>query len=591
MDPLENLMGWNVDQTSKVLRRELLTVLKQYHISPEQWQVMFHLWFSGSSLHQTEIASLTLQDKPSVSRIVARLEHKGWIRKETDSNDVRATVIYPTELSLQFKHVIPHQIKQHFQKILKNWSSSENHSLILLLKKLRKICDVLPDQSAQNFSSASQLNDEELVERIQESASANGLFIKKQDGHSVIAPISLDPYKISTEHFEHIQEVTLIYNELMMKVAHQFSWLQKVISKVAQVDDFTKNLLQIAQKQQNQKRLLIGRNDFLFSQNGMPKQVEYNTVSSSFLCLAQKIYSTHQNSYCQTSLHSKLFPNHSMYEVSQIITNLLCAYPNSIALMVVQTNELNIFDQFGLLHELRFHGIFMKRVTFEQLFEHAKVVEGRLYYQNHQVSLVYWRTGYSPDDYTSTQEWDMRMLLESADVFHCPDAALQLAGMKCIQQELTNPDSLQLFLNLQQIEKLTSCYVALQKWDQEIAQKVLQNPDEYVLKPQREGGGHNFFGKDIVKAVQSFSQQELEAYIVMEYIHAQEHDARLWIDGNLDREKCITEVGIYGGAIWKNGQMQKNTTLGYLARTKLASENEGGVCAGYACLNSLHSSF
>ncbi len=589
MYPLKHLIGWNVEHTSKILRRELLTVLKQYGISPEQWQVMFHLWFSGSSLHQKDLALLTSQGKSSISRIILKLERKGWIHKETDPDDVRATVIYPTDLSLQFKHVISHQVSQHFEKILKNWSSVENQSLILLLKKLRQLCLDLPEH--QILAPDSKLSSEELADRIKESASAHGLFVRQQDDVPIIAPLSLDPYPITKEHFDQIQEATLIYNELMMKVSHQFSWLETVASNVAEADDFTKNLLEIAREQQNHKRLLIGRNDFLFPHNESPKQVEYNTISSSFLSLAQKVFVTHQNSDFQNSLHSKLIPNDSLHEASQLIKNVLCSCPNSIALMVVQPNELNVFDQFGLLHELRVHRILMKRVTFEDLFQHAKVVGKELYYQDSLVSLVYWRTGYRPEDYASYQAWEMRMLMERADTFHCPDATLQLAGMKSVQQELTNPEALQLFLNSQQIQKLKKCYVALRKWGKDIAQQVLQNPDGYVLKPQREGGGNNFFGQEIVKAVSSFSQKELEAHIVMEYIPAQRHDARLLVNESLTCEKCVTEVGIYGGAVWQDGKIQKNTNLGYLARTKLASENEGGVCAGYACLNSLYSSF
>ena len=30
--------------------------------------------------------------------------------------------------------------------------------------------------------------------------------------------------------------------------------------------------------------------------------------------------------------------------------------------------------------------------------------------------------------------------------------------------------------------------------DEAIIKKASSNPDEFVLKPQREGGGHNFYG-------------------------------------------------------------------------------------------------
>lgn len=35
------------------------------------------------------------------------------------------------------------------------------------------------------------------------------------------------------------------------------------------------------------------------------------------------------------------------------------------------------------------------------------------------------------------------------------------------------------------------------KFDQEFLDKILNNVENYVLKPQREGGGNNIYGNDI----------------------------------------------------------------------------------------------
>ena len=49
----------------------------------------------------------------------------------------------------------------------------------------------------------------------------------------------------------------------------------------------------------------------------------------------------------------------------------------------------------------------------------------------------------------------------------------------------------------------------------------------------------------------------------------------------------MSEVGRYGICFADNGVLESNKDAGYLVRTKAETINEGGVCAGFACLNSL----
>ena len=44
------------------------------------------------------------------------------------------------------------------------------------------------------------------------------------------------------------------------------------------------------------------------------------------------------------------------------------------------------------------------------------------------------------------------------------------------------------------------------------------NPAGYVLKPQREGGGNNLYGSEMLAAFDSLSPEELASYILMERI-------------------------------------------------------------------------
>ena len=71
-----------------------------------------------------------------------------------------------------------------------------------------------------------------------------------------------------------------------------------------------------------------------------------------------------------------------------------------------------------------------------------------------EISVVYYRSGYSPDDYTSKKEWDVRKLIELSLAIKCPTLALQLAGCKKVQQVLVDENVLSKYLNPNQVRKI-----------------------------------------------------------------------------------------------------------------------------------------
>ncbi len=51
-----------------------------------------------------------------------------------------------------------------------------------------------------------------------------------------------------------------------------------------------------------------------------------------------------------------------------------------------------------------------------------------------EVAVVYFRSGYSPDQYPTDQEWDVRLLLERSRALKCPSIHYHLAGTKKVMQ-------------------------------------------------------------------------------------------------------------------------------------------------------------
>ena len=92
---------------------------------------------------------------------------------------------------------------------------------------------------------------------------------------------------------------------------------------------------------------------------------------------------------------------------------------------------------------------------------------------------------------------------------------------------------------------------------------------------------------DIPPFLQTLPPSQDKSYILMERIHPLIHPSKLVIEKQLSELACISEIGRYGVCLANDTKILRNEDAGYLVRTKAAEQDEGGVCAGYACLNSI----
>ena len=95
--------------------------------------------------------------------------------------------------------------------------------------------------------------------------------------------------------------------------------------------------------------------------------------------------------------------------------------------------------------------------------------------------------------------------------------SLPVGGAKKIQQVLSSAGVLEKFLSKEDVQKVRRCFAGLYEVnDDSIAAAAIENPEHFVLKPQREGGGNNFYGQDIPKKLKQMSILERGAYILMQ---------------------------------------------------------------------------
>ncbi len=83
--------------------------------------------------------------------------------------------------------------------------------------------------------------------------------------------------------------------------------------------------------------------------------------------------------------------------------------------------------------------------------------------------------------------------------------------------------------------------------------EALENPSRFVLKPQKEGGGNNFFDEELKqKLLQVEENIELRSYLLMEKINPPMIPACQLRNGELKITESLSELGIYSLILTKN---------------------------------------
>ena len=415
-------------------------------------------------------------------------------------------------------------------------------------------------------------------------------------------PVALTPYHAPQHLINTAAALSAPFQLLMHRVADDWAFLEDTLGTAARHDDFLQRLFGFRLRENSQPwRLLISRNDFFVVPEGAGRglrQVEFNTISASFPHLAERLFRFHQLLYRhQPDLLSGLLPNDPLTPISTGIAEAVQVHgaSNRVVLMIVQPAESNRMDQRGLEQRLlQQHGLSTVRATLADVAVQGKLRDGTLRLGGERVAVVYYRAGYTPSDFVHPDAEAGRCLLEASDAIQIPDLAMQLAGMKKVQQRLTSPETLARFVSESQATELLEVCAEMHSLDADSEEtefalaEATEHPERFVLKPQREGGGGNVYGAEIVKVLAEMRPEERSGWVLMERLHPVSHNAVLLVDHQAQSLRCVSELGRYGVLLAKGNEVLRlNEDAGYLVRTKGAEVDEGGVSAGYACLNSL----
>ncbi|MFZ7102927.1 MAG: MarR family winged helix-turn-helix transcriptional regulator [Peptococcaceae bacterium] len=101
----EDSLGHILNRTNTKMKNKLLHSFKPYDITPEQWGVLIRLW-KTEGISPKDLAILTSKDRPTVARILEKLEKKGFITREINSEDQRSHLIYLTDKGKKMENIL-----------------------------------------------------------------------------------------------------------------------------------------------------------------------------------------------------------------------------------------------------------------------------------------------------------------------------------------------------------------------------------------------------------------------------------------------------------------------------------------------------
>ncbi|KAK7430084.1 Glutathione synthetase [Neonectria magnoliae] len=460
---------------------------------------------------------------------------------------------------------------------------------------------------------------------------------------AVTVPVTLFPSPFPRQCFAQAKSVQRTYNELYAAVSRDEKFLAQVVKEVEGGDEFIRNLWNVHQKVKAEgysQPLSLGlfRSDYMVHQDTSTltptlqvKQVEFNTIAASFgglstyTSLLHKYLAKTEYSLLDTPIPEgslDLPENTTAHGLAAGIEAAYLAYPESelkhekAVIFLVQGGERNVFDQRHLEYQIAkaSPSIPVFRLRYADILKHTSLADTpkrQLLYRLprsqskvYEVAVVYMRSGYDPNDYPGQEAWDARYHLERSHAIKCPTILTQLAGTKKVQQILTTPktpsvpSALSKFIrdDTDDVAELWRTFTNIYPMDTsdaglEARKKALdpQLCQAYVLKPQREGGGNNIYRSSIPAFLKSVPEAHWGSFILMELITPPPVHNIILRNGNLEEGGVICELGVYGTCLWdqNTGEVRRNEEAGHLLRTKGDKSEEGGVAAGFGCMDSV----
>ena len=95
-EDLSRNFGFLLNDVARLMRTAYDRRIRKLGLTRAQWWVLTHL-YRANGASQTELAETLEIEKPTLGRLLDRLESKGWVRREHDASDRRVWRVHLTD--------------------------------------------------------------------------------------------------------------------------------------------------------------------------------------------------------------------------------------------------------------------------------------------------------------------------------------------------------------------------------------------------------------------------------------------------------------------------------------------------------------
>uniref|UniRef100_A0A183C2H9 Glutathione synthetase n=1 Tax=Globodera pallida TaxID=36090 RepID=A0A183C2H9_GLOPA len=425
------------------------------------------------------------------------------------------------------------------------------------------------------------------------------------------ASVTLLPSPFPRKAFSQTLAVQTAMNLLYFRIASDYDFLMDAYKDVVKSDKHIRALVSIVKDVHEEGikqpyTVMIQRADYMLNvrdnHDYEVKQVEVNCGSIVSLTLDRKITELHRAMLKKVGMDAsdRFVPvNKAAEEFINVLYMAWKQYDDPNAIVVILTFIDFSPYKFDYTHiELE-----LARVSDGQIkVEYLSLREGKklsldpetftLRLNGRVVAVV--NSGTSALGYIANEaEMETRRTIERSNAIKAPSLAIAISSSKKIQQLLANPGVLERFFphpeDAQTVAAIRETFAGL--WglehdDQKTQNRIkdaIENPRNYVLKPNRDCGGYNFFDEDVAIKLKEFTPDERAAHILMQRLHPMQYKNYFLRPFNEPELNVVTgELGVHGFLMGNmlDGTVLRNVQQGHLLRTKLAHVNEGGVIEG-----------
>jgi DNA-binding MarR family transcriptional regulator len=126
-------------RTAEVVMQRAMQVLRPFDLTATQYNVLRILRGSETrGLSCSQVAERMIHRDPDITRLLDRLESRGLIRRERDTEDRRVVVTYIAAPGLALLKKIDPEIQAHHQRQFEQFTEQELQELIQSLERVRE---------------------------------------------------------------------------------------------------------------------------------------------------------------------------------------------------------------------------------------------------------------------------------------------------------------------------------------------------------------------------------------------------------------------------------------------------------------------